>query len=84
MINNQTIATEIIVEEPRNYRKFKKTLWNGTEWETMYFYELKQTTELLDWLQEHYKNKRYSNTWWTTFNSIAMNEKIYIHWKLCE
>lgn len=64
-------------------RTFKKAYWNGSDWETMNFYELKGEVEIIEWLKEHYK-KQYSGTWWTTFNTVAMNEKIYIHWKLCE
>lgn len=65
-------------------RTFKKTFWNGSEWETMKFYELKGEVKTIEWLSTHYKKPVYSQTWWTTFNTIAMNEKIYIHWKLCE
>lgn len=65
-------------------RTFKKTFWNGNDWEIMNFYEFKQDHEIEDWLKSHYGKTHYGHKWWSTFNSIVMNEKIYIHWKLCE
>jgi len=63
-------------------RSFKKTFWNGNDWETMNFYELKQDIKTIDWCKKHYMKKH--DIWYTTFGSIVMNEKVYIHWKLCE
>ena len=64
-------------------RTFKKTLWNGVEWEIINFYELDGLDfKIVDWCKSHYKRKH--DTWYTTFSTIVMSEKIYIHWKLCE
>ena len=65
-------------------RTFKKTLWNGSDWITMNFYELKGDVKTIEWCKQHYSKTQYGGTWWTTFGSICMNEKIYIHWKLME
>jgi len=65
-------------------RTFKKTFWNQKEWEIMNFYEMKQEIQTVEWAKSHYGNTHYSKTWWVTHNNIVMNEKIYIHWKLCE
>ena len=74
--------------EPIYFRKFKKTVSIYGDWEDRVFYEItrfpmgRSQTSL--WLQEHYGHYRYADTWWTTFNGICMNEKIYTHYKLVE
>lgn len=70
-------------EEPINFRKFKKTVHNGTEWEDKVFYEIKEkVNETTKWLQEKYGHGVYCETWWATFTSVCMSEKIYTHYAL--
>lgn len=75
-------------DEPITFRKFKKIVWNGTEWETVFFYEMKKSEkerrEISDWLTEHYNRAVYTKTWWVTWDGVVMSEKVYVHWKLCE
>ena len=65
-------------------RSFKKTSWNGVDWETMQYFELELDQKLMTWCELHYNRPKYTRTWWSTHNSIVINEKIYVHWKLCE
>jgi hypothetical protein len=79
---------EIEEVEPIYFRKFKKTVSVDNAWEDRVFYEItrfpmgRQNT--IDWLLEHYHDRVYAGTWWTTVNGIVMNEKIYTHYKLME
>jgi hypothetical protein len=81
-------AQEYETVEPIYFRKFKKTVSVGGVWEDRIFYEIskfpmgRSNTEI--WLSEKYGPPKYSNTWWTTHNSICMTEKIYTHYKLLE
>jgi hypothetical protein len=75
--------------EPIYFRKFKKTVSVDNTWVDRVFYEIKRfpmgdmnVTE--KWLYTHYGHKKYSDTWWSTYSGICMNEKIYIHYKLME
>jgi hypothetical protein len=74
--------------EPVYIRKFKKTIPVDNGWEDRVFYEItkfpmgRQATFNL--LTEHYGEPKYSNTWWSTFNGISMNEQIYTYYKLME
>ena len=87
-MTDYTIRTEYVEEEKRPFREFKKSLWNGSAWEVIKFYELKkpssEKSKINNWLTEHYKGPQYSRTWWETWDGIVMHEKIYVHWKLCE
>lgn len=89
MMYDYNIKAEMIEEtEPITFREFKKTFWNGSEWEIAKFYEIRKRTDQLknikDWLENKYGKPCYGKTFWITFNGIVMHEKIYTHWKLCE
>lgn len=75
-------------EEPVYIRKFKKTVPVDGAWEDRVFYEMTQfplgRQQTQDLLKKHYGPGVYSVSWWSTFNGIAMSEKIYIHYKLLE
>lgn len=85
---NYAIKAEYIEPEVVTFRTFKKRMWNGNDWETIIFYEMKKPAsdrqKINEWLTTHYSSAIYSKTWWETWDGIIMNEKIYIHWKLCE
>lgn len=68
---------------PITFRKFKKTVHNGTEWEEHIFYETRENTQAaVRWLEEKYGKGRYCQTWWGTFNAVCMSEKVYTHYAL--
>ena len=70
-------------EEPITFRKFKKTVHNGTEWEEITFYELKRNQRSAgEWLREKYGHPCYCKSWWETHTGICMSEKIYTHYAL--
>jgi hypothetical protein len=57
-------------------------------WETVKFYQVKgdnianKMHDQTSLLTQLYGESEYPKTWWITHNSICMNEKIYVHWKL--
>lgn len=68
---------------PITFRKFKKTVHNGTEWEDKIFYEIKTGIhDASTWLRETYGHPRYCQSWWVTFSAVCMSEKIYTHYAL--
>ena len=70
-------------EPPIEFRKFKKSVHNGTEWEVMIFYETKKNVgEAERWLNEKYGRGIYCKNWWRTHTSVCMSEKIYTHYAL--
>jgi len=70
-------------EEPITFRKFKKTVHNGTEWEDKIFYETKTNTQAASrWLEKNYGPGCYCQLWWGTFNAVCMSEKVYTHYAL--
>jgi len=66
-------------------RKIRKKIWLYGEWHDMTFILLPQTKELEDWCNQYYRTKReYLGAWFKTHSHIVMDEKTYVHWKLCE
>lgn len=44
----------------------------------------KGESELEKWCYEHYKEPRYLGPWFKVSGFIVLDEKTYLHWKLCE
>jgi hypothetical protein len=40
--------------------------------------------ELEKWCRDHYKEPRYLGSWFKVSGYIILDEKTYVHWKLCE
>ena len=75
-----------VIPDKKLRRIIKKVSVNG-EWETRVFYIIDDGSDrgpVQQWLSEHYGPSKYGITWWPTFTSVCMAEKIYTHWKLCE
>ncbi len=85
---NGTFVSYSEMDDPIYFRKFKKTIPVDGEWEDRVFYEITKfplgRKETFDFLQKHYGEPKYCNTWWSTFNGISMNEQIYTYYKLME
>lgn len=81
-------AYEFIDAEPTvGIRKIKKKIQINGIWEERTFYMLTDGSNrgpIQQWLSEHYGPSKYAVTWWSTFTSVCMLDKIYTHWKLCE
>ena len=71
-------------------RKVKKMISVNGVFEEHIFYRIMSyqgnwnRRSLLDWCEQHYGKINYLKTYWIAFDNICMNEKIYVHWKLCE
>jgi len=88
-VENTTIMTfSQIIDysdfEPVHFRKLKKTVPDGNNgWEERTFVVItKDVSEARQWLQQHYGESKYSDTWWYSPGSIVMSEKIYTHYAL--
>lgn len=80
-------AYEFIDDELSGIRKIKKTMQVDGVWQDVHFVMItdgSSRTNIQRWLQDHYGPSKYCVTWWPTFNSVCMLDKIYTHWKLCE
>lgn len=44
----------------------------------------KGESELEKWCYEHYNEPRYLGPWFKVSGFIVLDEKTYVHWKLCE
>lgn len=65
-------------------QKIKKKMFVGGEWQDQVFIQVDWTNEIGKWLREKYPNPGYLKDWWQTGNRVTMNDKVYVHWKLCE
>lgn len=88
MHNTTLIPYEYLDVEPAiGIRKIRKTIQVGNVWEERLFIMINDGSDrgpIQQWLSEHYGPSKYCVTWWSTFNSVCMLDKIYTHWKLCE
>jgi hypothetical protein len=41
-------------------------------------------SKLETWCRTHYKEPRYLGPWFKVSGFIVLDEKTYVHWKLCE
>lgn len=71
-----------------NIRKIIKKVANKDgEWEDRIFIIINDGSDrgpIQQWLSEHYGPDRYGITWWATFSSVCMWDKIYTHYMLCK
>ena len=75
-----------VIPDKKLQRIIKKVSING-EWEDRIFYIINDGSDrgpIQQWLSDHYGPSKYGITWWATFTSVCMQDKIYTHWKLCE
>lgn len=75
---------EIIEVEPVYFRKLKKTVPDDNGgWEERTFVALtKDVADARQWLDFHYGEAKYCDTWWYSPDTIVMSEKIYTHYAL--
>jgi hypothetical protein len=64
--------------------KIKKRMFINSEWQEQIFIQCDWSKALETWLREKYPNQGYLKDWWITSNRVTMNDKVYVHWKLCE
>jgi hypothetical protein len=69
------------------FRKIKKTVSVNGVWEEKIFIMLTDGSNrhnIQQWLKDHYGPGVYGETWWATFTSVCMLDKIYTHYILCQ
>jgi hypothetical protein len=74
---------DIIDIVPTN-KKIKKQILVDNEWQEQIFIQVDWSGALETWLREKYPNQGYLKDWWITSKRVTMNDKVYVHWKLCE
>ena len=74
---------EILDYVPVN-QKIKKKMFINNEWQEQLFIQVDWSRALETWLREKYPNQGYLKDWWLTSKRVTMNDKVYVHWKLCE
>lgn len=77
----------IIDDVPTN-RKVKKTIPVNGKWEDRVFIRIpvgsSGNKELEDWCRKYYGNPGYLGPWFKVSGYVILDEKTYVHWKLCE
>jgi len=70
-----------IIETVSTNNKIKKRMFINGEWQYQLF---NWSRSLENWLREKYLKQGYLKDWWMTSKRVTMNDKVYVHWKLCE
>ena len=82
-----------IVEMVPVTQKIKKKIQVGNEWEDRMFIRIpvygadrlvRGESELEKWCREHYGEPKYLSNWFKVSGYIILDEKTYVHLKLCE
>jgi hypothetical protein len=85
---NGTFAPIYEELEYADIRKIVKKVHVDGQWQERTFILLTDgitnRRDIQDWLKEHYGPSIYQETWWATFSSVCMSDKIYTHWKLLQ
>jgi hypothetical protein len=83
------VAEEIIDVVPKTQKIKKKIAVDGV-WEDRMFIRIPigpdrmSPGKLEEWCREHYNTPRYLGPWFKVSGYIVLDEKTYVHWKLCE
>jgi len=77
-----------IVDAVPATRKIKKTIPVDGKWEDRIFIRIpvgqSGNKELEDWCSKYYGTPRYLGPWFKVSGYVILDEKTYVHWKLCE
>ena len=79
-----------IVDAVPQTQKVKKIVEVNGEWEHKTYIRIPVGPdrmgpgELEKWCRERYKEPRYLGPWFKVSGFIVLDEKTYVHWKLCE
>ena len=63
--------------------RIKKKLFIDGEWQEQLFIQCDWSPNLEKWLREKYISNGYLKDWWITGSRVTINDKVYVHWKLC-
>ena len=81
---------EEIIDVVLQTQKIKKKIQVGYDWEDRTFIRIPSGPDrygagpLEKWCREHYKEPKYLGNWFKVSGYIVLDEKTYVHWKLCE
>ena len=82
---------DIIDVGPNDFHKTKKKIWQDNEWVDKTFirflpkdYNAYGGSEMEKWCRQHYGEPRFQGPWYKVSGYILMDDKTYVHWKLCE
>lgn len=60
----------------------KNNLWIDQGFVEMFNLNSLELYKLQEWLKSTYGPAKYNQTWWPTYHSICMQDKMYIHYQL--
>lgn len=76
---------------PNKFHKTTKMVWENNEWVEKKFVRLyagsdktATASEMEKWCIDHYGSPKANGRWFKVSGYIVMEEKVYVHWKLCE
>ena len=80
---------DVVDAVPQTQKIKKKVPVDGVFEDRMYIRipippESRGPGELEKWCRDHYKEPRYLGPWFKVSGFIVLDEKTYVHWKLCE
>lgn len=81
---------EEIIDVVPQTQKVKKIVNNNGEWEHRTYIRIPVQadrhgpSELENWCRQHYKEPKYLGNWFKVSGFVILDEKTYVHWKLCE
>lgn len=82
---------EIVDVGPNDFVKTKKKIWEDNTWVDKTFIRLMPKdhnkydgSEMEHWCRQHYGEPKFQGPWYKVSGYILMDEKTYVHWKLCE
>lgn len=88
---SQTTDIEYVDVGPNTFHKTKKMVWENDSWVEKKFVRLytgndkrNVVSEMEQWCIDHYGSPKVNGQWFKVSGYIVMEEKVYVHWKLCE
>ena len=86
-----TYEEDIIDVGPNDFHKTKKKVWENNEWVDKTFVRILPKdhnayggSEMEKWCRQHYGEPKFQGPWYKVSGYILMDDKTYVHWKLCE
>jgi len=93
MVQSNMGIVQIITDQIPQTQKIKKKIQINGNWEEVQFIRIpvwgtdrlvKGSSELEKWCYEHYSDPVYLGRWYKISGHIILDERTYVHWKLCE
>ena len=88
---NMGMSYEFVEASPNDFVKTKKKVCENNECVDKTFirllpkdYNAYGGSEMEKWCRQHYGEPKFQGPWYKVSGYILMDDKTYLHWKLCE